>query len=161
MTRPQRIACAVVRGWTRVYTSGLAAEAAERRRAEMDSDLWESLHDRDPSAGDAAHLLGRALRSVGHDLRWRVEMMAPGRRTHVARLAIATAILGLSSLLVLRQLIRVGALPPVPHQIPERNLGPLGAPPPPPPPPPSSLTSSRSATVPSRLGTIERVHAPR
>ena len=35
----------VVRAWTRLYTSGMAPEIRDARRAEIDSDLWEFHED--------------------------------------------------------------------------------------------------------------------
>jgi len=35
----------VVRRWVRAYTWDLPRDVAERRRGEVDSDLWEHVHD--------------------------------------------------------------------------------------------------------------------
>ncbi len=59
----------LVLGWVRLYTHGLPAETAERRCAEIESDLWEQGHDPAETAGVA--LIGRCLRGVPADLWWR------------------------------------------------------------------------------------------
>jgi hypothetical protein len=74
------MAVAAVRGWMRVYTHGMAIEWAEARRAEIESDLWELLHDPDQdvdarhaSLAPAMHVLARLVLGIPDDLRWRVE----------------------------------------------------------------------------------------
>ena len=62
------LAITVTRWWTRVYTLGLPADLREARRAEIESDLWESLHDPDAPSPQilprlAGGLLGMALAS--------------------------------------------------------------------------------------------------
>jgi hypothetical protein len=82
----RKLACALVRLWARVYTLGLPAGARTARLAELESDLWESGHDRRrPST--AADVLGRWLRGLVDDVRWR-----SSRATWkgVAGLALAT-----------------------------------------------------------------------
>jgi len=77
-TRALGLAVAVVRGWTRLYTCCLDPEVRARRRAEIESDLWES--QQDPSRGGPAlstHILLRLLLGAPHDLCWRVERMEP------------------------------------------------------------------------------------
>ena len=56
-----RLALALVRLWTTLYTSGMPRGLRETRRAEIESDLWESQHDRRPEsdAGVAAQMLLR------------------------------------------------------------------------------------------------------
>jgi hypothetical protein len=70
-----RLAIACVRGWTWLYTSGLAPAVRSCRRAEIDSDLWESCVDRRPGAerDDALHVLMRLVLGIPDDVRWRVE----------------------------------------------------------------------------------------
>jgi len=65
-----------VMGWVRLYSRGLPVEAAERRRAELESDLWEHCHDPD-EPGEA--LVGRCLRGVPADLWWRYRTLTTTR----------------------------------------------------------------------------------
>jgi hypothetical protein len=68
------LALLAVRGWTRVYTWGMPAPIGEARRAEIQSDLWEFLHDVDRDQRfSAAQLFGRVLLGVSDDLCWRLE----------------------------------------------------------------------------------------
>lgn len=54
----------LVRRWVELYTRGLPAELRERRRTEIDADLWSQL--------EAAALLGRPAQSVNTEIltRW-------------------------------------------------------------------------------------------
>jgi hypothetical protein len=61
----------LVLGWTRVYTALVPPEARAVRRAEVESDLWESLADR---AG-ARDILPRLMLGVFDDLAWSLEHM--------------------------------------------------------------------------------------
>src|SRR5436190_2298052 len=67
----------VVRAWTRLYTSGMAPEIRDARRAEIDSDLWEFHEDarRRGAAPSviAVHMLLRLVLGVRNDLFWRAE----------------------------------------------------------------------------------------
>ena len=53
-------AAGVARWWTRCYTAGLPLDLREARRAEVESDLWESLAD----GSTTRHILAR--RGAGH-----------------------------------------------------------------------------------------------
>jgi hypothetical protein len=44
-SRALRLAVTAVRSWTRFYTWRAPRAAAEMRRAEIESDLWEQLND--------------------------------------------------------------------------------------------------------------------
>ena len=71
------IAMAIVRGWTRLYTCRMDPALRDERRAEIESDLWESQEDvrwaqREPAAV-AGDMLVRLLRGASDDLFWRVE----------------------------------------------------------------------------------------
>ncbi|MDP3207623.1 MAG: hypothetical protein Q8M65_00605, partial [Rhodoglobus sp.] len=57
-------AVALANGWTRVYTSRVGDESAGRRRAEIESDLWEQLDD--------IHESGATAGSVAASIHWRV-----------------------------------------------------------------------------------------
>lgn len=69
------VAAAAVRIWTRAYTSGMPPMAIERRRAEIESDLWELCHDPDgaPGVASAVHMLCRLLTGIADDIAWRLE----------------------------------------------------------------------------------------
>jgi uncharacterized protein (TIGR03435 family) len=75
---------ACVRAWTKLYTSGLPPAVRNRRRAEIDSDLWEWRADQasEPRGAAGLHLLLRMLRGMPHDVAWRVELGALGRVPH-------------------------------------------------------------------------------
>jgi uncharacterized protein (TIGR03435 family) len=77
MTVFLRIAVACVRGWTWLYTSGLPPAARSARRAEIDSDLWESLTAQEGDAGvEAVLLFLRLLLGIPDDVGWRMEQDA-------------------------------------------------------------------------------------
>jgi uncharacterized protein (TIGR03435 family) len=70
-----RGAASLVRAWTRLYTSRLPRAVQEQRRAEIESDLWESQHDAlgRNAAGAAFHILLRLVRGMPDDLGWWTE----------------------------------------------------------------------------------------
>jgi hypothetical protein len=74
--RATAIAAAAVRLWTRLYTSGLPVDVRNARRAEIESDLWEFVHDPDGDDGlhRPVHILLRLMRGVADDLRWRLTL---------------------------------------------------------------------------------------
>ena len=134
-----RLAIAATCAWTKFYTWGLPFEARTARCEEIESDLWESVHD----AGSDRRLLplqivSRLLIGIPDDLGWRTEHVqsVPSWRWPFA-LAMLTALAG------------VGwwahrAVRPEPQisemfrLVPEPPPGPrlIDVPPPPPPPPP-------------------------
>jgi hypothetical protein len=63
---------AVARLWVRLYTAPLPRPVQERRRRELDADLWEHV---DAGAGAGA-LLARLARGLGDDLAWSVATCA-------------------------------------------------------------------------------------
>ena len=68
-----QLAIAVASWWVRLYTCGVDRTIADARRAEFESDLWESLHDRGRSDGSTARsleILDRLVRGVPADLAW-------------------------------------------------------------------------------------------
>jgi hypothetical protein len=69
---PLRVAVLVVRAWTRLYTWRLPEAIRESRRAEIESDLWESQHDGAGDAASALQIIARLLLGAPDDLRWRV-----------------------------------------------------------------------------------------
>jgi hypothetical protein len=130
-----RLAVMVVRGWARVYTCGLESGACQRRREEIDSDLWDEAHDtgRDSEA-KAFAILTRLIRGVPDDLRWRIEMTT---FTRVAfRSVMAAAALSLAAFVWINQSLRPPALPQAPPAPPLEILTLANRKPPVPPPPP-------------------------
>jgi hypothetical protein len=90
------LAVALVRGWTRLYTGGMPALVRDRRRAEIESDLWESTHD--DSAGGVLHralqILVRLAAGMPSDLWWRLQYFPSGPRLwiyYVAPFGVAAA----------------------------------------------------------------------
>ena len=61
-----RAAAGVARWWTRLYTAGLPVDLRDARRAEVESDLWESVADGAPSR----HILARVALGLADDLTW-------------------------------------------------------------------------------------------
>jgi hypothetical protein len=73
-----QFAIAATRLWTRLYTAGLPREVRESRRAEIESDIWESLHD--PTASGPQILL-RLAAGVLDDVSWRAGYLPHESRT--------------------------------------------------------------------------------
>ena len=76
-------AARLTRVWVGAYTRGIPTELGERRRAEIDSDLWEqSRHDLShgrPSAQTSLEITVRLLLGIPADLSWRLEHARPKR----------------------------------------------------------------------------------
>jgi hypothetical protein len=91
-----RLAMTVVRAWTRVYTYGLPPAERIARRAEIDSDLWESKHDPDASRGGwaAMQVLARLLIGIPDDLAWRTDVGATPHGAPARELAAAGVMTG-------------------------------------------------------------------
>jgi hypothetical protein len=71
------LAMAITRWWTRVYTLGLPAGLREARRAEIESDLWESLHDPEVAR---PQILPRLAGGLLDDVCWRANHLADESR---------------------------------------------------------------------------------
>lgn len=73
-----RVAAALVRAWTRLYTWRVPPTLRDERRAEIESDLWEFQHDPDVGQGfrSIAHLLSRLAIGMADDLSWRLDLAA-------------------------------------------------------------------------------------
>jgi len=69
-------AAGVARWWTRCYTAGLPLDLREARRAEVESDLWESLAD----GSTTRHILARVVLGVVDDLTWSLTLMDTASR---------------------------------------------------------------------------------
>ena len=87
------VAMAITRWWTRVYTFGLPPELRAIRRAEIESDLWESLHDPE---NDHPQILPRLAGGVVDDVCWRANYLADESR--MVWLTIATGALLLAAM---------------------------------------------------------------
>jgi hypothetical protein len=71
-----KAAAGVARWWTRLYTASLPIELRDARRAEVESDLWESLSDGEPSR----HILARVALGIVDDLTWSLTLMDTSTR---------------------------------------------------------------------------------
>jgi hypothetical protein len=161
-----RLAIALVRAWTYLFTVGMPHRVRQWRRAEIACDLWEQSHDRRPAAGQ---VIWRLLRGIPADILWRLEEEA----MHSGKMIVVAASLGATvgaGAMWLYEAMRVDFLPtpppiqvevgaPWPARSPEWTWMPYGAPvkdvagwtlsarviqfPPPPPPPPPPPARSR------------------
>src|SRR5215470_16905466 len=118
-------AIALVKGWTRLYTTRLEPVSRDRRRAEIESDLWEFHEDfrrhRASPVGIAIYMLIRLLAGIPHDLLWRFEderdrATTPRRSTWLTAGAIGAA-LGIAALWALFAVTSLASLPPLPDSI--------------------------------------------
>ena len=67
------LAAMLVRSWTRAYTRGMHAASSPARCAEIESDIWESLHDPENADATGIDILIRFARGMPADLSWRLE----------------------------------------------------------------------------------------
>lgn len=70
-------AASVLRWWTRLYTAGLPRAERESRRAEVESDLWESL--RDPVG--SRQIWSRLFLGAVDDVSWSITSMEQASRS--------------------------------------------------------------------------------
>ncbi|MGE3075822.1 MAG: hypothetical protein AB7N24_19060 [Dehalococcoidia bacterium] len=70
---------AIARRWVKAYTRGLPEGARDSRRAEVDSDIWEHLHDSSRRAPGLEIFL-RSILGIPADLTWRLEQATFGER---------------------------------------------------------------------------------
>lgn len=69
-----RFAGAACRAWVALYTLGLDDATRERRRGEIESDLWEQQVSSQESAADTAfEIIARVVLGMGADLTWRYQ----------------------------------------------------------------------------------------
>jgi hypothetical protein len=131
------LAVAIVRAWTFVYTVGLPTDDRERRRAEIESDLWENANDPAGGAALAGRIISRLILGLVDDVRWRVEQTKTRASQRQALAVMLTAA-------VLLLFVWIGVTtrhvdPPQPPEAPDldwRHRHRPAPPPPPPPPPP-------------------------
>ncbi|MGH2747083.1 MAG: hypothetical protein ACRDKB_04055 [Actinomycetota bacterium] len=84
----------LVEWWVRLYTFGLAPEAASKRREELRADVWDQA-----TAGHSdRQILARAMRGAGGDVawRWRHGIFPPWLRLPVRLAATALVLLELA-----------------------------------------------------------------
>ena len=72
-----QLAIALTRWWTRVYTLGLPLDLRAARRAEIESDLWDSLHDPEVTR---PQILPRLAGGLLDDVCWRANHLADESR---------------------------------------------------------------------------------
>lgn len=130
-----RAAASIVRVWTWIYTAGMSPRERTARRAEIASDVWESVHD-SAERGEspliaAAHLLLRLVTGVPDDLMWRMEYTI--NRGRPVRRSITFALI---ATVLATAVWVVGAMRATPLPVPPRSPLRFAAHPPPPPPPP-------------------------
>jgi hypothetical protein len=155
--RFRQLAIALVRSWTRAYTTGMHAELRRRRCAEVESDIWEALHDQEYTSGSGFHIMARFAQGIPADVLWRLEHGAAGGQRmwkKVVFLGIATA----AVIAMLRlffpgpDLSSLPQLPakPIPNYVEKRRV------PPPPPPPPTweEFVAKVNGREPLKSGTI-------
>ena len=87
------VAVTLTRWWTRLYTVGLPIDLRAARCGEIESDLWESLHDCD---GAHRQILPRLAAGVLDDIRWRAAHVPAEGRTIM--LGLATMVLLLAAI---------------------------------------------------------------
>lgn len=123
----------VTRLWTRAYTWRVPVAVRTRRRGEVESDLWEWVHDTGSTTRPmtAWRVLQRLVLGMADDLQWRLEQRQAPR--HVPRV-VGMVLLGgaMTALGVAWWPSRMPDLPSPPLQA---GIAPAEVPPPPPPPP--------------------------
>jgi hypothetical protein len=127
-------AATLVRVWTCVYSWRLAPAIRDRRRAEIESELWEFQQDPERGKHPAAHTIARLLIGIPDDLSWRADCVSTHRTPLRARLRVAAwtvATVVVIAALYILPLMTAATLPPLPDKPRVR----MPAPPPPPPPP--------------------------
>ena len=126
-------ATGVTRAWTHFYTAGLPDLLRGRRRAEIESDLWELVDDvragRTSEAAAALQVIARCILGIADDVAWRLDETPP--RAVPAPLLWTGAVMVVAMALGawLATATRIELPPPAPR------MTFVEAPPPPPPPP--------------------------
>ena len=136
-----RFAIAAVRWWTVAYTLGMPPRVRDERRAEIESDLWESQHGEPAGFRLPAQMMSRLVFGIHDDLRWRSEHRRAPRRLVQMTWALAAAVTG-AVLLTALWLGRASTLP-LPVRPDVARIRVAAPPPPPPPPPPCSPPGTR------------------
>jgi hypothetical protein len=139
------IAIAIVRAWTRVYTLGLDAALRDARRAEIESDLWEQVHEPEYSTR-AIDVWGRLLLGIPDDVRWSLGQRSLPLLGRVV--VVTTASVILISFWWMRTAGTPVDAPPAPGIPVVQWINREPMPPPPPPPPPLCDPTGRPTTSP-------------
>jgi hypothetical protein len=89
MNGTTHLASALARIWVRLYTRGMPSDLCEARRAEIDSDLWECLHEcrrqAEPGMSVAAEIVLRTFVGIPDDIGWRLDASRERRCTDSRR----------------------------------------------------------------------------
>ena len=110
------VSVALVRAWTRLYTWRLPQSLRESRRAEIESDLWESCHDAGPRLSPAVQVIVRLLLGIPDDLQWRMTHASIVNNFVMIMVALTTTVFLLAALWLV-DLARARKLP-VPPSLP-------------------------------------------
>jgi hypothetical protein len=78
VTEPTSFGVRFAEKWTATYTRGLPSPSGDRRRKEIESDIWEHLHD--PQIANR-EVIGRSLRGIPSDVWWRYRTLLESRGT--------------------------------------------------------------------------------
>jgi hypothetical protein len=142
-----RVAIAVVRVWTRMYTWRLEPSLRDARRAEIDSDLWECQTDDGRRIVVAVQIIGRLVFGVIDDLAWRIEHSRDRSRRAQRWVLVTLGISGLTACLwiaLATSSVKMPQPPPALTFVARRTYYPVPPPPPPPPCPPPGLGLPRN-----------------
>ena len=116
------VAIVLVRAWTRVYTWRLPQPLRESRRAEIESDLWESRHDAGRRQSPAVQVIVRLLLGIPDDLQWRMAHASIVNNFVMIGVALTTAVFLLAALWLV-DLARARKLPvPPPPRLSSASL---------------------------------------
>jgi hypothetical protein len=139
MTSPlTRLAVMSVRAWTRVLTWRLPRHLGETRRAEIESDLWESQNQPAGATSTGAEILLRLLLGIPSDLVWRAEDVIGDNKIMYGKTALAAAAgVVMVAILWMFTISARPQFPPLPERPTPIYVEKRRTPPPPPPPPPS------------------------
>jgi hypothetical protein len=110
------VAIAIVRAWTRVYTWRLPRALRESRRAEIESDLWESRRDTGRAVSPAVQVALRLLLGVPDDLQWRMAHASFGRNFRLIIAVLAATVFLLAGFWIDLARARRLPVPPPPSQ---------------------------------------------
>jgi hypothetical protein len=84
---------ALGRRWGALYTRGLPADVRDRRLLELESDVWEHLHDADERNVRRA-VFGRFLRGIPADVWWRYHTLLESRGARARSQNMSTSLRG-------------------------------------------------------------------
>ena len=84
---------AMVRRWAALYTRGLPVDVRDRRLLELESDVWEHLHDADERNVRRA-MFGRFLRGIPADVWWRYHTLLESRGARQRSQNMSTSLRG-------------------------------------------------------------------